>query len=294
MKRVCAVVVTYNRLSLLKACIDALKRQSAPCDLCVVDNASTDGTHAWLTQADVPSLRLETNLGGAGGFNRGIRYAVEKGYDFVWLMDDDTLVREDALERLLEADATLGMEYGWLSSVALWTDGSVCLMNRQKLKKGDDPYLPLLEYGILQAQQATFVSLFLPTSTIRKVGNVIQDFFIWGDDVEYTRRISIRSHMPCFLVGKSKVVHAMKENNGSSISIDSVERLSRYHYAFRNENYLYRQEGLRGVMYYYAKCGLQLLRIVRHAKDARMKRIWIVLREMIAGLFFNPPVERFG
>ena len=296
-ERVAAVVVTYNRLPLLQKCIEKLESQTKPCDILVVDNASTDGTAVWLAERQSENTRLRArntgeNLGGAGGFNYGMRWAVEAGYEYLWVMDDDCLPEPDALEKLLEADKVLGGDYGWLSSVALWTDGTECRMNRQKLKKSFYEYSPLMKYGLVQAEQATFVSLFLRAETVRRVGLPIRDFFIWGDDIEYTRRVAVREGIPSFVAGQSQVVHAMKENTGSSIATDRAERIDRYRYAFRNEAFTYRQEGVRGVCYYLAKCGLNFCRILVKAPDRRGKRIGVLVGSMVRGVFFRPRIEK--
>lgn len=295
MHKIAAVVVTYNRKEMLEQCIAALmNQQDANCDILIVDNNSTDGTHLVMEQyknQGVQYKKLNENIGGAGGFNTGMRWAVEQGYDAVWIMDDDTLPSPDALSALLQADRHLNGEYGWLSSVALWTDGHECKMNRAKLKKSFYEYSEYLKYGIIQAEQATFVSMFFRAETIRKAGLPIREFFIWGDDIEYSRRISVRMNMPCFVVGASQVVHAMKENNGSSIANDQVERIARYNYAFRNENYLYRQEGVRGFVYYMAKCALNLCRIWAKAPNYKAKRSAIIIKNFFGGFFFQPRVE---
>lgn len=225
-----AVVVTFNRLPLLQKCIEKLEAQTALCDILVVNNASTDGTAQWLAEREAKNDRLHAkntsaNLGGAGGFNLGIRWAVEAGYKTLWLMDDDCLPEPDALEELLEADALLGGSFGWLSSVALWTDGTECKMNRQKLKKSFYDYSPLLQYGLVQAEQATFVSLLLRAETVRRVGLPIRDYFIWGDDIEYTRRIAVREGLPSFLAGQSRVVHAM-EHTCVPVDVMMIEHVS--------------------------------------------------------------------
>ena len=288
---VAAVVVTYNRLALLKQCVQALRAQTRPCDILIVDNASTDGTAEWLAaQPELSSRNTGSNLGGAGGFNYGMRWAVESGYDQIWVMDDDTLPKPDALEKLLEADTLLKGNYGWLSSVALWTDGGECKMNRQKLKKSYYDYSPLLKYGLVQAEQATFVSLFLRRETILRAGLPIREFFIWGDDSEFTRRIAVREGIPSFVVGGSQVVHATKNNEGSNVALDDPERIGRYFYAFRNEAYLYRQEGAKGRLFCFAKRGRDFLRIVRYGRPAG-PRLGVLLRGMWAGLLFRPRVE---
>ncbi len=292
MSNICAVVVTYNRLDMLRQCISALEKQTAACDILVVDNASTDGTAEWLSKAaNVINIRMSENTGGAGGFNKGMKEAVLRGYDYIWVMDDDTIPYEDALEKLLAADSVLEGKYGWLSCVPLWTDGKVCMINKQKVHGSYFEDIHHLRDGLLRAVHATFVGLFLKRETIVKAGLPIKEFFIWGDDIEYTRRLSVRMGMPCYVVGQSRVTHAMKDNTGGNIAVDVPARLKRYNLAFRNENYLFRQEGIKGFCYYFAKCGKYILLSLFKAKDHRLKRAGIVIKQFFAGLFFNPQVE---
>ena len=293
-KTVAAIVVTYNRLELLRQCAEALRVQTAVCDILIVDNASTDGTAQWL--ASQPNLHYRntgSNLGGAGGFNFGMRWAVEAGYQYVWIMDDDCLPNPDALEKLLKADSVLGgpENYGFLSSSVLWTDGRECVMNRQKIAKAFYRHVELLKHGIIQIQQATFVSLLFPRESIFRFGLPIRDFFIWGDDIEYTRRMAVRGNTPCYLAGQSQVIHATKNNTGSNIALDEGERIDRYFYAIRNEAYLYRQEGFAASMYCLAKRGRDCLWILLHGKQ-KWKQLCVLFRGMLAGLFFHPKIER--
>lgn len=288
---VAAVVVTYNRLELLQKCVKALRTQTKVCDILIVDNASTDGTARWLTsQPDLSRHRIDRNIGSSGGFNFGMRWAVEAEYGYVWVMDDDTLPQPDALEKLLEADEVLMGNYGWLSSVALWTDGSECKMNRQKLKKSYYEYLPLLKYGLVQAEQATFVSLFFRSETIRRFGLPISEFYLSGDDIELTRRISVQGDCPCFVVGRSQVIHSSKSNIGSNVALDDMQRIERYYYAFRNETYLYRQEGIKESVRCFARRCRDFLYILRFGKP-KWCRLQVLFRGIGAGLFFHPKVE---
>ena len=223
-----------------------------------------------------------------------MRKAVEAGYEYVWIMDDDCIPKPDSLEKLVAADKTLGGpdNYGYLSSVVLWTDGTECKMNRQKIKKAYYENVHFLKETMVQVEQSTFVSLMFPVQTIKKVGLPVKEFFIWGDDIEYTRRITVRNNVPSFMVGNSQVVHLMKENTGSSIATDVPERINRYQYAFRNENYLYRKEGIKGIVYYILKCGLNFCRILFKAKDHKFKRCWVLISSMVRGLGFNPEIEK--
>lgn len=295
-KKIVAVVVTYNRIAMLKCCLQSLLEQTVSCDILIVDNASTDGTAAWGLKQAAETDRIKyqntgANLGGAGGFQCGMRWAVSADYEYVWVMDDDCIPEKDALEQLLKADLLLEGKYGWLSSVALWTDGHVCKMNHPKLKKTFYDFIEFMKYGIVAAEQATFVSLFLKREIICQMGFPIAEFFIWGDDVEFTRRIAVRGSVPCFVVGQSQVVHAMKENIGTNLVTDRPERIDRYRYAFRNEAYCYRKEGVRGVCYYCARVGINFLRILVKAPDHKGKRVWVLLSGFMKGCFFHPKVE---
>ena len=288
---VAAVVVTYNRLELLRQCVEALRAQTAVCDILIVDNASTDGTALWLaSEPDLFNRRIERNLGSAGGFNFGMRWAMEAGYDYVWVMDDDTLPQPDALEKLLEADSVLEGNYGWLSSVALWTDGNECRMNRQKTKKNFHADSLTMQPCLLQATQATFVSLFFRVDIIHRFGLPIGEFYISGDDIEYTRRIAVRGTQHCFVVKRSQVIHASKTNIGSNVALDDMDRIERYFYAVRNEASLYRQEGIKGRAYCFAKRCWDVLRIFLFGRP-KLPRFRVLFRGIWAGFFFHPTVE---
>ena len=189
---VTAVVVTYNRLPLLRRCLAALQAQTAQgLRVLVVDNASADGTAEYLKTLAMPGLVcriLTENLGGAGGFAYGMQAAAELGCKAVWLMDDDTLPEPQALEALLAADAAMDGAYGWLSSRALTPDGSDQPMNLQRKTMYRD--IDGFDGKEIPAVMASFVSLFLRMDTVRQFGLPIAEFFIWSDDWEYTRRIS--------------------------------------------------------------------------------------------------------
>lgn len=296
---VIAVVVTYNRLELLKECIEAIRAQEYKCDILVVDNNSSDGTVNWLKQYSEQNDRmyyqsLPENIGGAGGFNIGLKWAVEHGYEYAWIMDDDCIVKNESLSELMKADKILGgpKKYGFLASVVLWEDGKACFMNRPKVEKRFYKNISFIKYGMVQINQATFVSLLFPAKTVRKFGLPIRDYFIWGDDVEYTRRIAIRGKRNCYLVGKSEVIHKMKDNIGSDIAIDDISRLDRYRLSYRNENYTYRQHGFLGVCTYLARCINGIVRILLFSKDHRWIRIKSLFRGFLQGCFFNPKVEK--
>ncbi len=287
-KKILAVVVTYNRKELLTECVEALLHQECSfLDVLIVDNASTDGTYDFieplLKNKRVIYENTGSNLGGAGGFNFGMKMATKLGYDYIWMMDDDTIVKKDSLTKLLEADEYLKGNYGFLSSTPLWTDGNICRMNKQKIKKGQkDTKYPKISF-------ASFVAFFIKTEVVREVGLPIKEFFIWADDMEYSYRI--QKKYDCYLVTDSEVVHKTTNNIGSNIAKDD-ERIERYKYAFRNEAYISKKKGFFGLLYNFAKNCKNIIRIIFKSKKYRFKKIKIVINNCFDGLFrFNPKIE---
>lgn len=256
-----------------------------------MDNASTDGTKEYIREyidnGRVEYLNTGENLGGAGGFQYGVKYAVNNGYQSIWLMDDDSMPYPDALEKLIMWDSNLDGKYGFLASKVLWTDGTICNMNIQKTsisKKVSD-----FSTEKVQVITSTFVSMFMRTKCVHEVGLPIKEFFIWCDDLEYTRRISKR--YPCYLINSSVVVHKTVSNMGSNIAVDSQERIGRYNYAYRNEVYYFRREGLRGGLYAFVRLVSHVMRVLLKAPNEKKKRINIIIKSTCEGIRFNPTIE---
>ncbi len=291
---VCAVVVTYNRRDKLQKCIDCLLNQeNASCDILIVNNASTDDTEEMIrdnyTLPKVLYYNTGKNLGGAGGFEFGVREAVLKGYEYVWIMDDDTWPNEDALYELLNAGKELKDEWGFLSSVAYWTDGSICRMNIQK--KGIFRHIGKEEYtkNVSEIKMCSFVSLLVKSTVVKELGLPIGDYFIWTDDYEFTGRISQK--YKCYMVTKSHVVHAMEKHTRVNFATDDSDRLERYRYIYRNDVHCYRQYGVKGWAYIVMKDCYTALNILVHSQ-VKLKKIRVMIKGFKEGLKYAPTIER--
>lgn len=206
-ERLVAVVVTHNRLMQLRTTLARLLDNDAAHlqAILVIDNASDDGTADWLTAQDDPRLvvqRCAVNIGGAGGFETGMRLAVERfDPDWVVVMDDDARPAPGALAAFHAADRS-GAE-AWAAAV-YHPDGRICDINRPSrnpfwrrdvfwrtvLGKGRDGFhLTRVAY---QAQEccdidgASFVGLFVSRAGMDRVGFPDGRLFLYGDDVLYT------------------------------------------------------------------------------------------------------------
>jgi GT2 family glycosyltransferase len=247
-QRVAALIVTYNRLAPLQECLEALAGQTYPlAAIFVIDNASTDGTQEWFGQSAYSSmpqfrfLQLGENLGGAGGFEAGMREAMKGQFDWLLLLDDDSIAVPDMLERLLKSPDASDPSVGVLATKVIDVDGRLVEMNQQMTF---DPYTadrhdiaePLFEQASVDVDCTTFVGFMVRSSVVGAVGLPRGDFFIHFDDHEYSLRIkqqgfAIRLIPASVMVHKLKLMH--KEDH-EAIRIAPGD-LWKHYYGQRNE-----------------------------------------------------------
>ena len=241
--RVCAVVVTHNRHDLLIECLDRLDRQSRPPDhVLVVDNASTDQTLAMLGRRDgIEVLSLEENVGGAGGFAAGIQRTHAAGYDWLWLMDDDTFCDENCLESLLAGAGRAPREPSLVCSVVRWKDGTLHPMNNPALRRDRrEEFVDAAGAGLALVRTSSLVSTMIRREAVDEHGLPPAHFFIWSDDLEYTGRI-LREGAG-YMVPESLAWHWTPEPH--DIITDPH---GRFYYRVRNELWLLRGPGFQGM-----------------------------------------------
>ena len=191
MKQVCIVVVTWNRLEMLKACVAAVKENVREADLLVVDNASTDGTGEWLSRQEwLHVLSLPENIGGAGGFAAGMKWASERGYAWVWIMDDDVAPLEGALSAIYDNAARADV----IQAAKYEVDGSECvfegLLDPKTMRRRKIPVSAVPSCGFVPCNIATFEGLFVNRRAIDAIGFPDPSFCYGLDDLLYGYRAS--------------------------------------------------------------------------------------------------------
>ncbi len=241
--KVIALVVTYNRKVLLTECLEAILSQTfSVYRLIIIDNASTDGTpelldeKGILNRKDVIYQRMDTNVGGAGGFNVGLELAQSMGGDWVWLMDDDTIPCSQCLEKLIDCSNIIS-NTSFLASNIFGEHGeamNVPRVNETPSENGFPDWCMNLDKKMVKIYIATFVSILINMDAIKKCGLPCRDFFIWGDDTEYTQRLA-KYYGDAYLVGDSWACHKRKSAAGLDIKKeDDIDRIKNYFYLYRN------------------------------------------------------------
>jgi rhamnopyranosyl-N-acetylglucosaminyl-diphospho-decaprenol beta-1,3/1,4-galactofuranosyltransferase len=190
MDKVIAVIVTYNRQQLLANCITALKNQTRKLDsILVINNGSTDETQKWLKkQKDIDHI-TQANVGSGGGFYTGIKIAFERGYHWIWLMDDDGFPKEDALEKLLEDDVEELLLRN--CSVINKEDKKSFVWKTLHYKNIDE-----VKSKVIQNIAHPFNGTLLHRKIVERVGFPNPKLFLWGDETEYYYRIIKKNAIP--------------------------------------------------------------------------------------------------
>ncbi|MBI4552049.1 MAG: glycosyltransferase family 2 protein [Candidatus Latescibacteria bacterium] len=134
MPSVIAVVVNYNRRDDTLECLDSLQRVPSPAlDVLVVDNGSSDGSVEAIRARfpGVTVIEAGTNLGYPGGNNLGIERALERGAEYLFILNNDIVVDPDIVQALVdvaEHDMAVGMVcpkvYYYDRRDVIWSAGS--------------------------------------------------------------------------------------------------------------------------------------------------------------------------
>ena len=138
------VVVTYNRLELLKECLECIRNQElVPNNVVIVDNNSTDGTgkylngvkeiieHQWMVKHE------EQNIGGAGGFHDGLKLAMETDSEWFLLIDDDAMIAPNYLSLIAESIEKHPSILAYSGTVV--TENNIMIEHRRRFKKAEVP-----------------------------------------------------------------------------------------------------------------------------------------------------------
>lgn len=245
---VASVTVTYNAVQVLPRQIEALLRQTHPLrEIVVVDNASSDGTGTMLAELypQVTVLRMPENLGAAGGWAAGLSYAaIEKGYDWVWTFDQDSVPESNALANLLaegyELDGVthkIGMlvpmpfhrETGRQYPPILWRDGF--------LKPGAQRMSEPVWFADIAIASGSLVR----KEVVCEIGVPRADFFMDICDFEYCLRIRSRGYKIA-VINHAEISHEI--GNSRNINLPFYKRFWmnqppwREYYIGRNLTYL--------------------------------------------------------
>jgi hypothetical protein len=223
-KLVYIVILNWNGWRDTIDCIDSCQKLSYPrFRILVVDNGSTDDSESRIRERfpEIEILQTGSNLGFAGGNNVGIRHALTEGADYVWLLNNDTVVDPEALGEMVRA-ADIDERIGLVGSKIYYLDKPDVLwfagggINRiTKLsyhlgskKKDDGSYREDREVDFI-----TGCSLLVKSRVLNEVGLLREEFFLYAEDTEWNRRIK-KSGWKIKWAAGSRVWHKVSGGHG--------------------------------------------------------------------------------
>jgi len=199
-----------------------------------VRSGSTDGT-AYVIHAEFPwcrQVRLAANVGPAGGNNAGIKYALDRGAEWVLLLNNDTVVSPDLTVRLADAALAHAAEFGVIGPIILhmdepdvvMTDG--CIFNHPDyhgfFQRKPVPVARMNPPAITEVDVVNGCCMMVAAEVFRRIGLFDERFFLYHEETDFCLRAR-KAGFRCGVIGDPLVWH-----KGSSAVKQTGKRLGRY------------------------------------------------------------------
>jgi len=282
---VAAVVVTHNRKELLVKCLRAILDQTYAVDrLFVIDNASSDGTPqmleslGFMKHPQLEYIRLTENMGGAGGFHEGIKLAYDRGFGWIWLMDDDGFPYPTSLENLMNMTG----KYHFLGPlVAVDSHNlSFCFTWRKSVITRVSEAEAIASDGCIVGEISIFNGTLISRHMVATIGCPKKEFFIWGDEIEYLKRAVRAGYVPV-TVCAARHYHPPSRMRYKRLPmrlgwVAAHEDKFRLYLYIRNFSYIYRRYVSFDSVKFYVKY------LIYAATD--YKKSWIIMMAVFDGL----------
>lgn len=221
------VIVTFNRLNKLKITLKSFEKQTVkPAYILVLNNASTDETKEYLenwklTVATYSKyvINSDNNMGGSGGFHKGMYEALHLPAKWIWVQDDDAFPATNAIEI---ATAFLNTNTDKWDSIS-----AICgkVVNKNRIDTAHRRIIYEKRYGRILCRDVktemysrdcfkinafSYVGTVINTNKLLEVGLTNKDFFIWFDDTEHSLRLSRKGSILC--IPAIEIVHNVEQS----------------------------------------------------------------------------------
>jgi GT2 family glycosyltransferase/glycosyltransferase involved in cell wall biosynthesis len=232
------IVLNWNQKKVTEECISSLQKINYQSyKIFLVDNASTDGSMEYLKNkfgTSITYIQNEKNFGYAEGNNKGIQEVIKKNFDYILIMNNDVQVDKNFLTELVKVSndhSEIGLvspkvyypgSEKKLQSVGgkiKWSFGEARLIGNLEKDKGQYDTLSEIDF-------ASGVCVLAPTEIFQKVGMIPTDYYMYGEDVDWSFRIK-KAEYKIVVVPQSIIYHF------DSLSSKSDSPAKTYYY-FRN------------------------------------------------------------
>lgn len=224
--KVAIIVLNWNGLNDTLECVESLKRSTyTNYEIIVTDNGSTDKSLEILKQrhSDLKYIDNKANLGYAEGNNRAIQYALSKGFDHLFILNNDTTISSNCIEELANAakylptGSVLGCQVRYYDRPdIIWDFGSYWDEKKLKLKEIGRNQSPEEWSRIEPVDKIIGCAMYIPAETIRKVGFFDERFFLNYEETDWCFRAK-HAGINIYSIPKALVFHKISASFTSTV-----------------------------------------------------------------------------
>ena len=196
------IIVTFNGMRWLEKCISSVRASTVPADIIAIDNGSTDGSVEWLRKHGVNVVANSSNTGFGAANNIGMRRALEEGYSYVYLLNQDAWLEPDTLDKLLK-----GFEYGRFGILSpVQMDASGKKMDRQFSKRCKKYLRRQKGESVVDVPFVMAAHWMVSRGCMMETGGFSPAFKLYGEDDNYIDRARWFGYS-CGVVPEATAVH---------------------------------------------------------------------------------------
>ena len=249
MAKVSVIILNWNGLKDTLECLDSVYKSSySNFEILVIDNGSSDDSVEAIRREFPQVVLIENNknLGYTGGNNIGMYHAMERGADYAWLLNNDTVIDPDTLSKLVD-EAERSPEIGLVSPVIHYYDSpekvqfmgayldfaKYLVMPVMNPKELDNEWLQrnLILYG---------TALFIKKSVIEAVGYLPEKYFAYHEDCDYSLR-ALRKNFRTSVLLDARILHKESRSTGKQSPIQVFLRTRNAYFLWRDNEQWFRK-----------------------------------------------------
>lgn len=236
---VAIILVNYNGISDTIECINSiLKIKNRNYKIIVVDNNSKDYEADKLEKnfPDIIVIKSNKNLGFSGGNNLGIKYAMENKYEYILLLNNDTIIDSEMIDYLLKyADnntITVPKMYYYTDKKTIWyAGGNISKLTGRVKHNRKNKIDHNSKENIKKCSFATGCCLLIHCDIINKIGYLNEEYFMYCEDVDYCLK-ALESKIKILYIPQAKLWHKVSKSTGGSFSHFSVYYMTRNRFIY--------------------------------------------------------------
>lgn len=299
-ERVAIIILNWNNYEDTFECLKTLEKLNyTQFSVFLVDNNSNDGSFeklqsnykSGLFSIDIEFIQTNDNLGFAAGNNIAIQRAYEQGFEFFWLLNNDTIVNSNTLNPLVETlkqkkdVGIVGSKIYYYNSDEIWFIGGKvnCLTGSAKHISTKKMQGKNLNSALMEVDYITGCSLFFRRQLIDSVGYMNNDYFLYYEETDWNVRAR-KKGWKIMLASESDLYHKVSFSSGGENNkapyVAYYDIRNGYVFAYRNFSKVISSIALICMFWKAVKYCVKLV-VLR--QNRKLERVWYIYRGLVDG-----------